>query len=290
MTELRQKMIEDMQLNGLAARTQAAYVLAVRQLAEYHRKPPDQMSETDLREYFLYLKNVKQVSRSTSTLALCGIKFFYEKTLGEKWPMLELIRPAKESKLPVVLSIGEVGRILNGVRHDHYRVCLTLIYACGLRLLEGVQMRVNQIDGERQQVHVRGGKGNKDRYVPIPEVTLAMLRAYWRGHRHREWLFPARRQVEREAETGPKPMCGSGVQRALRASLRESGINKEATVHTLRHSYATHLLEAGVNLRVIQSYLGHASIATTARYLHLTQVGKGKSVAVINQMLSEVCR
>jgi integrase/recombinase XerD len=284
MTELRQKMIEDMQLNGLAARTQAAYVLAVRQLAEYHRKPPDQMSETDLREYFLYLKNVKQVSRSTSTLALCGIKFFYEKTLGEKWPVLDLVRPAKESKLPVVLSIGEVGRILGGVRHSHYRVCLTLIYACGLRLLEGVHMRVNQIDGARQQVHVRGGKGNKDRYVPIPEVTLAMLRAYWRGHRHREWLFPVRRKVR------PGPMCKSGVQRAFRASLRASGINKAATVHTLRHSYATHLLEAGVNLRVIQLYLGHASITTTARYLHLTQVGKGKSVEVINQMLGEVCR
>ena len=212
MTELRQKMIEDMQLNGLAARTQEAYVMAVRQLAEYHRKPPDQMSETDLREYFLYLKNVKRVSRSTSTLALCGIKFFYERTLGRTWPLFALIRPPKEQKLPVVLSIGEVGRILNGVRHSHYRACLTLIYACGLRLLEGVQMRVNQIDGERQQVHVRGGKGGKDRYVPIPEVTLAMLRAYWRGHRNREWLFPAHPKVSREVET----VCVNELRQLIR--------------------------------------------------------------------------
>lgn len=290
MTELRERMIEDLQLRGLAVRTQEAYVLAVRQLAKYFQKPPDELDDEDLREYFLYLMNVKKVARSTSTIALCGIKFFYEKTLEKQWPVLELVRPAKESKLPVVLSIGEVGRILGGAKSNHYRACLTLIYSCGLRLLEGVQMRVKQIDGERKQVHVRGGKGNKDRYVPIPEVTLEMLRAYWREHRHREWLFPARRKVLQGVEKEPRPMCESGVQRAFRASLRECGVNKEATVHTLRHSYATHLLEAGVNLRVIQSYLGHASIATTAHYLHLTQVGKGKSVEVINQMLTKVCR
>jgi len=283
-------MIEDLQLRGLAVRTQEAYVLAVRQLAKYYQKPPDQLEDEDLREYFLYLMNVKKVSRSTSTIALCGIKFFYEKTLGKQWPVLELVRPAKESKLPVVLSIGEVGRILGGVKSNHYRACLTLIYSCGLRLLEGVQMRVKQIDGERKQVHVRGGKGNKDRYVPIPEITLETMRAYWGEHRNQVWLFPSRRKDQRWGEKGREPMCGSGVQRAFRASLRESGINKEATVHTLRHSYATHLLEAGVNLRVIQSYLGHASIVTTARYLHLTQVGKGKSIEVINEMLTKVCR
>ena len=288
MTVLRQRMIEDMQLRGLAARTQEAYVLAVRQLAEYHGKSPDRMREEDLREYFLYLMNVKKVSRSTSTLALCGIKFFYEKTLGEKWPVLELVRPAKESRLPVVLSIGEVGRILSSVKRHQYRACLTLIYSCGLRLLEGVQMLVKQIDGERKQVHVRWGKGNKDRYVPIPEATLEMLRAYWCEHRNRVWLFPARRSGIR-IKAGRGPMNESSVQKAFKAALRASGVNKAASVHTLRHSYATHLLDAGVNLRVIQSYLGHASIVTTARYTHLTQVGKGKSIEVINQMLTEVC-
>jgi integrase/recombinase XerD len=287
MTALRQRMIEDMQLGGLAARTQEAYVLAVRQLAEYHGKSPDRMSGEDLREYFLYLMNVKKVSRSTSTLALCGIKFFYEKTLGGKWPVLELVRPAKEHQLPVVLSIAEVGQILLCVKRSHYRACLTLIYSCGLRLLEGVQMKVKQVDGERKLVHVRGGKGNKDRYVPIPEVTLAILRDYWREHRNREWLFPVRRSGVR-VRAGEGPMNESGVQKAFRAALGESGVNKAATVHTLRHSYATHLLEAGVNLRVIQSYLGHGSIVTTARYTHLTRVGQGKSIEVINQMLSEL--
>ena len=289
MTGLRDRMIEDLQLRGMAVRTQEAYVLAVRQLAKYYQKPPDQLEDEDLRAYFLYLMNVKKVARSTSTIALCGIKFFYEKTLGRPWPVLELVRPAKESKLPVVLSIGEVGRLLGGVKSNHYRACLTLIYACGLRLLEGVQMQVKQLDGERKQVHVRGGKGNKDRYVPIPEITLEMMRAYWRHHRNRVWLFPARRSGVR-VKAGQGPMNESGVQRAFRAALGDSRVNKEATVHTLRHSYATHLLEAGVNLRVIQSYLGHASIVTTARYTHLTQVGQGKSIAVINQMLNKVCR
>lgn len=286
MTALRQRMIEDMQLRGLAARTQEAYVLAVRQLAEYYKKPPDQIGDEELRQYFLYLTNVKKVSRSTSTLALCGVKFFYERTLGQEWPVLELMRPAKEEKLPVVLSIGEVGRILKSVRSEHYRACLGLIYACGLRLLEGVRMQVKDVDGERKQVHVRGGKGNKDRYVPIPQVSLQMLREHWQRHRNRQWLFPAKRGEER----GQHPMDVSGVQRAFRAALHESKVNKTATVHTLRHSYATHLLEAGVNLRVIQSYLGHTSIVTTARYAHLTQTGQTQSIEVINQMLAELCR
>ncbi|MCJ7702018.1 MAG: site-specific integrase [Anaerolineales bacterium] len=289
MTELRKRMIEDLQLRGMAVRTQEAYVLAVRQLAKYYQKPPDQLTDDDLREYFLYLMNERKVARSTSTLALCGIKFFYEKTLGRQWPVLELVRPAKEEKLPVVLSIGEVGRILGCVKHERYRVCLTLIYACGLRLLEGVRMQVKNVDGERKMVHVRKGKGNKDRYVPIGDAALEVLRGYWLTHRNRVWLFPTRRSGKQSGKAGQSPMDGSGIQRAFRVSLGQSGVNKEATVHTLRHSYATHLLEAGVNLRVIQSYLGHASIMTTARYTHLTQVGKNQSVDAINQMLSELC-
>ncbi len=285
MTALRQRMIEDMQLRGLAERTQESYLLAVRQLAAYYRKSPDQLGEEELRQYFLYLKNVKRVSRSTSTLAICGIKFFYEQTLGRGWTVFNLIRPAKEEKLPVVLSIAEVGRILKCIHRERYRVSASLIYACGLRLLEGVHLQVRDIDGERKMVHVRGGKGNKDRYVPIPEVTLQMLRRHWLRHRNRVWLFPSL-----QLEKSDHPMCESGLQRAVRAAVQESGVNKDATVHTLRHSYATHLLEAGVSLRVIQSYLGHKSLATTAIYLHLTQASEKQSVEAINQMLSELCR
>lgn len=161
MTPLRQKMMEDMQLRGLSVRTQETYVRVVRQLAEYYHKPPDQLSQADLRQYFLYLKNDKHASRSSCTQALSGLKFLYEQTLQREWPILDFIRPAPERKLPVILSIAEVRRLLGSVRLAHYRVCLSTIYACGLRLLEGVQLQVRDIDSGRMLVHVRGGKGNK---------------------------------------------------------------------------------------------------------------------------------
>jgi len=290
MTALRQKMIDDMQLHGLSARTQEAYVRAVRQLVEHCHKPPDQIDEEDFRQYFLYLKNVRKVSRSTCTIALCGIKFFYEQTLQRPWHTFELIRPAPEHKLPVVLSVQEVGRILTCVHHPRYRVCLSTIYACGLRLLEGVRLQVKDIDGERKLLHVSQGKGGKDRYVPLPEACLRMLRQYWLTHRNRIWLFPSPQYALKEItpfeQTACKPMHEVGVQRAFRAALQESGIQKEATVHTLRHSYATHLLEAGLNLRIIQSYLGHASPTTTALYTHLTSTSERPAVEAINELVA----
>jgi len=280
MTPLRQKMIEDMQLRGLSARTQETYVRVVRQLAEYYGKSPEQVSEAELRGYFLYLKNEKQAARSTCTQALCGVKFFYQQTLQREWAILEFIRPAQEHQLPVVLTIEEVGALLSRVRLPHYRVCLSTIYSCGLRLREGVRLPVSDIDSARMVIHVRGGKGNKDRYVPLPEVTLQQLRQQWCRHHHPVWLFPGRE--------GQQPLDESGVQRAFRAALKASGINKAATVHTLRHSYATHLLEAGVNLRQIQSYLGHTSLATTAVYTHLSQKGEAEALVVINQLMAHL--
>ena len=191
MTVLRQKMIEDMQLRGFALRTQEAYLLAVRQLARYYNKSPDLVTEEELRQYFLYLKNVKHAARNTCTIALCGIKFFFQHTLGREWKTFDFLRPPHEHKLPVVLSIEEVGRILNCVHHQRYRICLTVIYACGLRLLEGVHLQVKEIDGERQMLHLHHGKGGKDRYIPLPPACLRMLRRHWRTHRNPVWLFPA---------------------------------------------------------------------------------------------------
>jgi integrase len=195
---------------------------------------------------------------------------------------LELARPTRENKLPVVLSTDEVCLILGCLRRPHYRVCLTTIYSCGLRLQEGVHLQVSDIDGERKMLHVRHGKGNKDRYVPLPPRLLEMLRGYWRSHRHLLWLFPSAHQTAPQRNA---PMDVSGVQRAFRAALRESGIAKPATVHTLRHSYATHLLEAGINLRVIQAYLGHASPASTAVYTHLTRQSEDRVLDVVNSVL-----
>jgi len=280
MTALRQKMIEDMQLHGFAERTQKSYMQAVRQLAAYFNKPPDQIDEEELRQYFLYLKNVKQVSRSTMTLALCGIKFFYERTLQRQWATLDLVRPQREKKLPVVLSVEEVRQILGRVRRWRYRVCLSTIYACGLRLQEGLHLQISHIDGGRQLLHVCHGKGGKDRYVPLPQPVLEMLRQYWATHRDPVWIFPSTHQ------TVKGPMDASGLQRAFRAALQESGILKPATVHTLRHSYATHLLEAGLNLRLIQAYLGHASPNTTAIYTHLTKPSEDLAIQAVNRLVA----
>lgn len=285
MTPLRQRMIEDMQLHGLSEITQDRYVRAVRQFAEHYGKSPDKITEEELRQYFLYLKNEKQVSRSTCTLALCGIKFLYEHTLKYEWPSFTLIRPAKEHKLPVVLSIEEVQKVLSHLRLSHYRVCLSTIYACGLRVSEGVKLRTNQIDGSRMLLHIQKGKGAKDRYVPISSHILEMLRKHWVSHRHPKWLFPTRdRRGRHSPATATAPITARSVQRALQGALRESGIQKRATVHTLRHSWATHLLEAGVDLRVIQSYLGHSSPTTTAIYTHLTQKAEALATETITQL------
>ena len=288
MTPLRQRMVEDMQLRGLSEKTQEAYVRAVRQLAEHYGKSPEHMGEGDLRRYFLYLQNDKQVSPSTFTLALCGIKFFYEHTLKREWAVLDLVRPRREKKLPVVLSVAQVHRILGCLRRPRYRVCLSTIYSCGLRLQEGVDLQVDAIDSDRMAVHVRHGKGAKDRYLPLPERTLEMLRQYWRTHRHAVWLFPAPIRMELPPSAAIKPMSVSGVQRAFKAALQESGVQKPATVHTLRHSYATHLLEAGVNLRVIQAYLGHSSPKTTAIYTHLTRKAEDLAAEAINRVMADL--
>ena len=282
MTVLRQKMIEDMQLRGFAVRTQEAYLLAVRQLARHYHKSPDQIEEEELRQYFLFLKNEKHAARATCTIALCGIKFFFERTLGREWKTFEFLRPAKEKKLPVVLSVAEVQRVLSCVHRSRYRVCLTTIYACGLRLLEGVRLQVTQIDGERKMIHIHQGKGDKDRYVPLPSACLTMLRRHWQTHRNPLWLFPSPRGDANQ------PMSEAGLQRAFRAAVKEAGIHKPASMHTLRHSYATHLLEAGVNLRIIQSYLGHASPKTTSIYTHLTSITEAQTRDTIEKIVASL--
>ena len=293
MTALRQRYIEDLQLRGLSPRTQESYVRVVRQLAKHYGKSPDVLTEEELRQYLLYLKNEKHAARNTCTLALCSLKFFYQQTLKRDWPVLDFVRPAREKKLPVVVSVEEVQQILGCVRKARYRACLSTIYACGLRLLEGVQLPVADVDGARMVVHVRHGKGGQDRYavshrraagvrgtngVPLPRRTLELLREHWSSHRDPVWMFPG-------MTAAGGPMCPTGVQRAFKAALAESGVHKPASVYILRHSWATHLLEAGVNLRLIQIYLGHRSPTTTALYTHLTRKSEDLASEAINRLV-----
>jgi len=288
MTELRKRMIECLQLRGLAERTQEAYTRAVRQLAAHYHKSPDQITEAELRQYFLFLKNVKQYSRNTMTVAICGIRFFYEQTLNRDWAIFGIVRPAPEKKLPVILSREEVRQILDRIRLPRYKVCLSTIYSCGLRLQEGTHLQVADIDSARMMIHVRHGKGAKDRYVPLPQRTLELLRQYWRTHRNPGLMFPAEGRDHIDLAKSTQPMSKSSVQDAFRAALKESGNNKRASVHTLRHSWATHLLEAGVNLRLIQEWLGHSSPATTSVYTHLTVKAEQLGADAINQLMSDL--
>lgn len=288
MTELRKKMIECLQLRGFSERTQEAYTRAVRQLAEHYHKSPDLITEEELRQYFLYIINVKHYSRNTTTIALCGIRFFFEQTLNRNWTLFNIVRPAPEHKLPVILSLEEVREILNRVRLPRYRVCLSTIYACGLRLQEGIRLAVPDIDSARMMIHVRHGKGNKDRYVPLPQRTLELLRDYWSTHRNPVLIFPAEGRGHIDLSKATEPMSKSSVQDAFRAALKQSGINKRASVHTLRHSWATHLLEAGVHLRLIQEYLGHNSPATTSVYTHLTVKAEQLGAEAINRVIDNL--
>ncbi len=286
MKPLRQRMIEDMQLRGLSESTKKGYVLAVKQLAAHYHKSPDQISEEELRQYFLYLKTEKQVAVSTFTVALCAIKFLYCYTLQRKWPILGWMQPEREKKLPVVLSVEEIRLLLSKVRGLKNQARLGLIYTCGLRVSEAARLKVTDIDSDRLVIHIREGKGKKDRYVPLPPTTLQLLRRYWVTHRHPVWLFPSIVPLGAERATAKTHIRSRTIQRAFRAVLKESGIRKPATVHTLRHSYATHLLQAGVSLRVIQSYLGHRSIETTAIYTHLTHQIEAPALEAIQQVLS----
>ena len=278
MTELRKRMIEDMQLHGYADRTMQSYADAVRVLAKHYQCPPTQLTEEDIRKFFLHLINDRKSAHSTVKIYLCGIKFFYETTLGRKWGIFDLLLPAKSRKLPTVLSKEEVGTILGLVRNAAIKTVLTVIYACGLRLSEGASLTVSDIDGKRMQLRVLG-KGGKERYVPLPEKTLELLRSYWLVQRPQHWLFTNKKK--------DGPIGYSTIQKAFKAALKESGIRKKASVHTLRHSYATLLLEDKIDLRYIQMLLGHKSPNTTSIYTHLTRKGENLVKDAINRLMTD---
>jgi site-specific recombinase XerD len=271
-TALRQRYIEDLQLAGKAPRTVESYVRYVVQLAEYFGRSPALIEEDDLRQYFLYVKNVKGWRRKTMTGAICAIKFLWEVTLQREWTALVFVRPPKEKTMPTVLTFDEVRQLLRQVRSLRFRACLTLIYSCGLRLGEGVAVRVRDIDTARGMLRVIG-KGNKQREVPLCEHTLKLLREFYKTHRNPSWLFPnpGRGCPKGAASLATEPMVIAGVQKAMAKAVKAAGIRKPATVHTLRHSFATHMLEQNVDLRTIQEWLGHNSPQTTSIYTHLTE-------------------
>ena len=217
-----------------------------------------------------------------------GIKFFFEHTLNKDWPVLNFIRPPSEKKLPAILSAEEVHKILGLIKVPGYRICLSTIYSCGLRLQEGIQLQVRDIDSSRLALHIRCGKGSKDRYVPLPLRTLELLRQHWGAHRNPALIFPSPGSGRSDLSKSTLHIPPSTIQKVFKAALIESRIHKKASVHTLRHSWATHLLEAGVNLRLIQEYLGHSSPATTSLYTHLTVKAEQLATDAINHLMRDL--
>jgi integrase/recombinase XerD len=284
---LRQRMHQDLKLAGLAEGTQTAYLRAVRQLAAHFRKPPDRITEHELREYLVYLKDEREYSPSSLKIAASGLISFYTHTVPRDWLTFKDLHIPRPQSLPDVLSIAEARRLIDAVRTPHNQTFFWTVYSLGLRLQEGLNLQVGDIDSARMVVHVHRGKGSKDRFVPLPPRTLAVLRQYWVTHRHPIWLFPATGRDHAEARSATEPMARSSVHGAMKRVVQELGFRKRITIHTLRHSYATHLLEAGVNLRLIQKYLGHSSLQATTIYLHLTSLGQEQARATIAQLMSE---
>ena len=280
-----QQSMRALQLAGMSERTQQCYTRSVRMLVDFYGKTPDKVTEAELQNYFLHRKNTDKWSAATLQICYSGIKFFFINVLKRKWHTLDLVHAKREQRLPTVLSIPEVRSILNTVRTPQNKAYLTAVYSCGLRLHEALHLQVGDIDSDRMRIHVHRGKGAKDRYVPLAEATLDILRSYWKLHRNPVWIFPRLGRSGKEGPDATGPMNKSSVQGALRRVLKQLNFKKRISIHTLRHSYATHLLESGVNLRRIQQYLGHNSFNTTMVYLHLTTQGHERAYQIINELM-----
>ncbi len=288
LTPLAQKMLQDLQLAGKAERTHESYLRSVRKFAQWLDKSPDQASEDDLRRYLLFIKNDQHWEANSLKVAYSGLKFFYRHTCPRDWLTLSKLRVPKQLKLPAVLAIPEVDQLIGAIRKPVMKCFFWVVYSLGLRLQEALHLQVSDIDSKRMLVHVRRGKGHKDRLVPLTQKTLEMLRAHWLTHRHPQWLFPCEGRNHKQAPTASRPMAAKTVQDCIAKVVDELGWSQRGiSTHTLRHSYATHLLEAGVNLRQIQKYLGHSSLMSTTIYLHLTTVGEEVAVAKINALMND---
>jgi integrase/recombinase XerD len=263
MTPLRAKMIHDMQLQRLAPRTQAAYIAAVAGLAKFYGCSPDQLSPDQIRSYLHHLLVERRLAWSSCNQVACGLKFFYITTLG--WDVLHLHLPPRTGRrlLPHLMSVEELQRLFTSAPTPRHRVLLMTTYAAGLRVGEVVRLQLTDIESDRRLIRVNQGKGRKDRYTLLSTRLLAELRAYWQCYRPAPWLFTAQDRTQ--------PMSIASAQKIYYHTKRIAGITHGKGIHTLRHCFATHLLEAGVDLRTIQLLLGHRSIETTTRYLHITR-------------------
>lgn len=281
-----QRFLQDLKLNGKSDRTQQSYCRALRKFTEFLGHSPLDATEDQLRNYLLYLVDSRRWAGSTVNVAQQALKRFFRITCPRDWSVLKLARVKVEQKLPVVICIGEVHTLLKLIEKPSMRCYFTVVYSLGLRLQEALHLQISDIDSKRMLVHVHRGKGAKDRLVPLPHSTLVDLRRYWATHRNPAWLFPAEGRNHKLAPTADHPMSEKSVQDVIKAVLEQLNWgNRGISTHTLRHCYATHLLEAGVSLKLIQKYLGHKHLTSTMIYLHVTTVGEEAAIVKINAIM-----
>ena len=276
MGSLRTRMEHDLVVRGRSEHTRRAYLRAVTDLARYHRRAPDQLTDHEVQQYLRYLIEERHLAWASCRQTVGALRFFYEVTLGRPRHDFSLPMPKAARRLPQILSRQEVARVLDGTQNLKHRLLLMTTYAAGLRVSEVVRMRVSDIDSQRMLIRVEQGKGKKDRYTLLSPRLLVELRRYYRVYRPTEWLFTDRRR--------PTPMDPCSASRIYQAAKQRAGIPKAGGIHTLRHSFATHLLESGIDVVSIQRLLGHARVETTARYLHVTPQHVGVRASPLDQL------
>jgi len=263
MGKLHDQMRDDLLLKAYSPHTLKAYLNCVRHFVKHYMRSPQEMGEKEVRDFLLHLIRDRKASPATQDMYVNALKFLYTVTLKRPEVVKDISHPKRPHTLPVILSPEEVLRIFEAIRSVKYKAIIATAYAAGLRISEVCGLRITDIDSQRMRIHVRLGKGKKDRYVMLGESLLVLLRQYYKAARPQgEYLFPGQKPN--------RPICTTSVSQVLRRVIRETGLTKRATMHTLRHCFATHLLEAGTDIRILQFLLGHSSIRTTLRYTHIT--------------------
>ena len=281
MTRLRKMMLEELERLNFSQSTTRAYIRTVEDFAQYFHRPPDQLGPEHVRTYQAHLFTKRKLAANTVIQRLAALRFFFVKTLRKPWSIADTPYPKKTFHLPLILSQEEVAQLISAAETPFYRMLLMTAYATGLRRAELAHLKIADIDSQRMVIHVKGGKGRKDRDVMLSPKLLEELRAYWRGMRRRpkEWLFPGNRW-----HTATRPITTKVVWSACQQAAERAGITKPVHPHTLRHCFATHLLEAGADLRTIQVLLGHRDLEETTIYLHLSQKHLGETASPLDAL------
>lgn len=282
---LYQQHLNALKRQGKSKATIDAYSRPLRRIAAFFDRCPDRLSLDDIKEYFTRL--VESHSWSTVKLDRNGLQFFYKHVLNKQWQWVNIIKPPQVRTLPDILTADELSRVINSTREAKYQVYILTVYSMGLRLNEALNLTVGDIDAAHNRVHIRKAKGHKDRFVTLPDVTYTALRQYWCTHRNRRLLFPAGKTFA-DRGIAKKPMDKGGVQKSFKAIVQSCNIHKHITIHTLRHCYGTHLVEEGVNLRAIQTLLGHECPKTTALYTQLTEPVQQNTTDMINTLVGRL--